>query len=385
MSSQNSLIPFEEIQHRRNHYEEIRYVELKEIASDLKIKGRSKMRKQELIDAIMVEWCKTEEKNRTRQVSQIPNLVRVKTLIICRGYTIEEGNLVRCENVSDKKHCFEHEHRYRFDKPDECPVCMDTISEIHETPLECGHWIHRECLIPTNLHICPVCRQQMKPHEIEYIFGLNHFQHNQYAENYYLPFMPNPIVNVENFSLFQNQISDYNNQEHYFNEDPQYSFGNDNYENDYPNDYENENYDFDNNQPVYNDYNNNNEENGFLNYSNDNIDLIIREIETSPRHNPYVTLSSNLNRIVFEHRENFIGFINRSIEFYLNLNDFNFDEMFIDMIRERFLSIENNYNLIAIHYNLLCVPNIGPDFGMRISTLIEEIFASVYDELTFNN
>ena len=48
---------------------------------------------------------------------------------------------------------------------------MEHILETEETPLECGHWIHRECLVKSVKHTCPLCREKMKDFEIKYIYG----------------------------------------------------------------------------------------------------------------------------------------------------------------------------------------------------------------------
>ena len=113
----------------------------------------------------------------------------------CKGL---QFNLSRCENICLDDYCIAHKHKYRLEKPDDCPICIDEISNISEIPLECGHWIHKECLKPTNIHKCPVCRQEMKINEIEYIFGPNHIERNHYADHYGI-FMNNLVINnIEN-------------------------------------------------------------------------------------------------------------------------------------------------------------------------------------------
>jgi hypothetical protein len=149
----------------KKEYEKHTYVELKKMVSELQIPGRSFLRrKDQLVDAIMIE----------------PKL--------CSALCISGASLTKCNEHSNNQYCSKHEERYRLEKPDDCPVCMDSISSETETPLECGHWIHKSCLVPTNLHICPLCRQNMKSHEAEYVFGSNHQQRNNYARNYYMPF-----------------------------------------------------------------------------------------------------------------------------------------------------------------------------------------------------
>ncbi len=131
-------------------------------------------------------------------------------LVQCSGMNILDNHLERCTNESNKKYCSEHENKYRFEKTD-CPICMDEISEETETPLECGHWIHKECLVPTNLHICPVCRQNMKQNEIDFVFGKNHESENLYGRNYHIPFLQEPEeVQILNQQIIANELRAYN-------------------------------------------------------------------------------------------------------------------------------------------------------------------------------
>ena len=133
----------------------------------------------------------------------------------CSGMNIVDEHLERCSNITKKKYCEEHENKYRYEKPDDCPICMDTISEQTEIPLSCGHWIHKECLFPTNLHICPVCRQNMKQEEVDYVFGNKHQERNLYARNYYIPFDQGgnfnaPVIVQRNYPELNDFLSDPN-------------------------------------------------------------------------------------------------------------------------------------------------------------------------------
>lgn len=127
---------------------------------------------------------------------KLRNENNTKKPVQCSGMNIVEDHLERCTNITNTKYCEEHQERYKYEKPDDCPICMDTISEQTEIPLSCGHWIHKDCLVPTNLHICPVCRQKMKQVDVKYIFGEEHQERNLYAHNYYIPFEQGQNVNV---------------------------------------------------------------------------------------------------------------------------------------------------------------------------------------------
>ena len=49
------------------------------------------------------------------------------------------------------------------EKPDECPVCLDEFDD-EEEPLECGHWIHIECIKKSRRNRCPMCRKHLNIH-----------------------------------------------------------------------------------------------------------------------------------------------------------------------------------------------------------------------------
>lgn len=203
----NSIMNSEEYRRAKQFCECQLIGELRQAATVLKIVGRSSMRrKQQLVDAIMNEWCKSQlkslEKN-THQNNVLP------TSIKCEAMVISGKVLTNCGANSNNEYCSNHQHRYRLEKPDDCPICMDKISSHSETPLECGHWIHKDCLLPTNLHMCPVCRQNMTSHEVQYIFGENHQQRNTYAHNYYIPFFPD--IEDEIAQAATNVLSNINN------------------------------------------------------------------------------------------------------------------------------------------------------------------------------
>ena len=343
----------QEYQQKLEQYKSMRMFELKDIATGLNIKGRSIMRKQQLIDELMKNW-------------QNEKIEKIK----CKGLIISGNRLIKCENVSDKKYCIKHEHRYRLEKPDDCPICMDEISESSETPLECGHWIHKNCLIPTNLHICPVCRQDMKLHEVEYIFGSNHQQHNRYSQNF-VPSIIQDIIQIENINLSDINISDYNNQEHFMNDF-------------------NLNYDDDNGIQYYNDFEDGNDEPGqylspFQNITNEQIRMIIQEIETRPRTNPFVTIQNNLTEIPQNLLLDFTNFIERQIEYFGLIFSINIDNIMMEQIMLRLRSHSSNESLLSIYYNLTFVPHIDINIVIRIQTLIHEMIQRIIDELTFNN
>lgn len=100
----------------------------------------------------------------------------------CSALEIVGISLERCTFSTNDKFCNKHFNKYRLEKPEDCPICFDNISNETEIPLECGHWIHRTCLQPTNLHKCSLCQTKMTEDEINYIFGQGHIEQNNFND-----------------------------------------------------------------------------------------------------------------------------------------------------------------------------------------------------------
>lgn len=69
---------------------------------------------------------------------------------------------IKCKNKCNKNsyYCNVHFLKHKFQKPDECSICMDSTSNIH-TPLSCGHWVHKKCIIQWGKNQCPICRRKI--------------------------------------------------------------------------------------------------------------------------------------------------------------------------------------------------------------------------------
>jgi len=74
-----------------------------------------------------------------------------------------------CKNVGRGKYifCNKHKKMYRFEKPEECAICMDDMKN-EKYPLrgevegKCGHWIHHSCVVSSGKQECPICREKVK-------------------------------------------------------------------------------------------------------------------------------------------------------------------------------------------------------------------------------
>ena len=77
----------------------------------------------------------------------------------CIALTLK-GIPCKHKKLKDSHYCGRHLKLYKYDKPDDCPICMESIKE-ESRPLNCGHWVHKECLLKWN-DICPTCRTPVK-------------------------------------------------------------------------------------------------------------------------------------------------------------------------------------------------------------------------------
>ncbi len=74
-----------------------------------------------------------------------------------------------CKNVGRGQHtfCNKHKKMYRFEKPEECPICANGLED-EKYPLrgevegKCGHWVHHSCVILSGKQECPICREKIK-------------------------------------------------------------------------------------------------------------------------------------------------------------------------------------------------------------------------------
>ena len=79
---------------------------------------------------------------------------------ICCGTTLK-GKYCKNKVFENYDYCKIHYAKFRLEKPDECPVCMENLEHVH-IPLSCSHWVHRDCIIKWGKDKCPVCRAEIK-------------------------------------------------------------------------------------------------------------------------------------------------------------------------------------------------------------------------------
>lgn len=61
----------------------------------------------------------------------------------------------------DEKYCFVHKKQYALDKPSDCPICLEPLTEA-DKPWRCGHYAHDKCVAQCSDDICCICRAELE-------------------------------------------------------------------------------------------------------------------------------------------------------------------------------------------------------------------------------
>lgn len=86
----------------------------------------------------------------------------------CHGITLS-GQRCKKRACCDSYYCDRHEHLYKLERPEECSICMEKLSET-DRPISCGHYMHKDCLkrwLRDNKR-CPMCRTVMREVSLTY-------------------------------------------------------------------------------------------------------------------------------------------------------------------------------------------------------------------------
>lgn len=62
---------------------------------------------------------------------------------------------------STNGYCHLHFDKSHFEKPSTCGICRASLHQT-STPLECGHWFHKSCLLKAKIVNCPLCNHKIK-------------------------------------------------------------------------------------------------------------------------------------------------------------------------------------------------------------------------------
>lgn len=83
--------------------------------------------------------------------------------IICQGITLTGTQCHR--KIKNHEYCHQHRQslnvkKHREPKPTECIICFESLANQRHA-LECGHWIHFNCIIESAKAECPICRTKL--------------------------------------------------------------------------------------------------------------------------------------------------------------------------------------------------------------------------------
>ncbi len=75
----------------------------------------------------------------------------------CKAITLSGKPCHR--KIKRTRYCYQHCAilAFRQAKPKECIVCCNSLAD-QKRALECGHWIHKRCVVESAKAECPVCR-----------------------------------------------------------------------------------------------------------------------------------------------------------------------------------------------------------------------------------
>ncbi len=107
----------------------------------------------ECIEDDEIIYPQTKVKIEILEDEDIPMIIKKKVKCVIPG----------CKNVGSQKNnfCRKHLVQYKFEKPDECCVCLEDLKDEKYPLRECGHWIHHNCVIMTGKEECPCCRAKV--------------------------------------------------------------------------------------------------------------------------------------------------------------------------------------------------------------------------------
>ena len=116
----------------------------------------------------------------------------------CNALKIQNGGLIKCSHKTNEKFCHHHHQQYRYEsETNECAICFEKLDTRVDIPLECGHWFHKNCLLQTKKHSCPMCRTNFTESEIGYITASPMDKFNQIIKL----LQQNPSINISSVDL----------------------------------------------------------------------------------------------------------------------------------------------------------------------------------------
>ena len=113
---------------------------------------------------------KSEEDNEVQTKVKVKNNNKIRRKCKytgCKKIVINEESFL---NTNDFKVCCDLHTKCltTFEKPDECPICLDEFNKYVSIPLiPCSHWVCKKCVINSGKNECPICRQEVQLSKVE--------------------------------------------------------------------------------------------------------------------------------------------------------------------------------------------------------------------------
>lgn len=81
--------------------------------------------------------------------------------------TKESKTMNKILNTLWKTYGNEEEVKREYEKPSDCVICMESLENV-DFSLDCGHWMHMDCIMKTEKPYCPLCRQKLSFENYQY-------------------------------------------------------------------------------------------------------------------------------------------------------------------------------------------------------------------------
>lgn len=123
----------------------------------------------------MIANREQEEKNRVvpirdpypiRNPVPVPLVHEQKDESKCMAWSRPGQQCIRRKSQGSH-YCNQHKEQYRFEKPDDCPICLNPMPYT-DLPLPCAHWVCHHCVSKFMSPQCPFCRKEITVSREEY-------------------------------------------------------------------------------------------------------------------------------------------------------------------------------------------------------------------------
>lgn len=129
----------------------------------------------------------------------------------CRYWLNKHKRYCKNKRYRNLDTCKLHQNKNVFDKPENCVVCYEKLT-INDPPLNCGHWVHIDCILMSGKSQCPLCRQSVSINNRQLV-QLEHYRkihHENNTDPNYYPLIYDELTFEENDDGDESEESYYN-------------------------------------------------------------------------------------------------------------------------------------------------------------------------------